>query len=956
MSYNIEDVFSACDFSPNASQKEAIVTVNGPLLIIAGPGSGKTEVLIFRTLNMLLCHNIPPKDLLLCTFTEKAATQLKERLKLNLAKIGAAVDISEMALGTIHSICNGLIKDNLRDSGLGKNYEVLEELTQKLFLFENFRVIVGGSLNEKFLTRWASKWTTIDNVVPFLNKITEECIDPQLLLKDKDMFVRELGRVYLNYFNELKNTNRIDFAFQQAILLKMLRENERVREKLRERFHYIMVDEYQDTNYVQEQILLTLAHPRNNICVVGDEDQSLYRFRGATVRNILEFPSHFGNSVRQVKMETNYRSDPKIIAFYDRFMASGDWVSDDGKKRFRFDKSIKPNPNRMKIDYDSALRAQTSAGETDAEQVAAFVAFLHDEGIIRDLNQVAILLYSVRAKYSEPYIQALKKRGINCYAPRARAFFDNIEVQYAVGAFVHMLNYRGDYRGDIKGQAMEEMVEYCDSCLSLLDKLCRSKCQKLGELLNKRAQQIEDLGERGSLDVGLLDIFYQMLAYEPFSSFLENEENAHNLAIFSTLLTLFQQYYHYPIITGKSLPYMRLHFFNSYLRFLLDGGINEYEDPYEVFPSGKVQLMTIHQSKGLEFPVVIVDSLDRNIGTPKDVDETLGKYYHRPKFEPLDRITDFDRRRLFYVAFSRAKNFLVLTCAAKPKDYFLSVWNDLPRYREIEKNALKKVEVEPPEHPTQKLEFSLTSHINVYDVCPRQYLFYREYEFMPARSAPPMFFGTVVHQTIEDIHRHVLDNRPEKLDEERVIDYFDLNFETLKKRGIHPLSQAQRDAALTHVLTYFRNNQDFIRRVIETEVEITVEKKDYYLTGILDLILGEEGTLDIVDFKAQLRPDEAEPAVASYKRQLATYSYQLERKRGKRPDRAFIYWTGEADRNKALMQVDISKEDVDKAIQHFDFVVRKIRQKNFAIKSRPPLKVCRDCDFRHYCRVKLPRT
>lgn len=956
MSYNIEDVFSACDFSPNASQKEAIITVNGPLLIIAGPGSGKTEVLIFRTLNLLLCHNVPSENILLCTFTEKAATQLKERLKLNVAKIGATVDISDMALGTIHSICNGLIKDNLQDSGLGKNYEVLEELTQKLFLFENFKSIVGEPLNEKFLTRWVSKWTTIDNVVPFLNKITEECIDPQLLLKDRDMFVRELGRVFLNYYNELKNTNRIDFAFQQAILLKMLFENERVREKLRSRFHYIMVDEYQDTNYVQEQILLSLAHPKNNICVVGDEDQSLYRFRGATVRNILEFPSHFGPSLKRVKMETNYRSDPKIIAFYDAFMASSDWVSDDGKKRFRFEKSIKPDPLRTKIGYESTLRAKTLAGETDAEQVAAFVAFLRDEKIIRDLNQVAILLYSVRAQYSGPYIQALRKEGIECYAPRARAFFDNLEVQYAVGSFVHMLNYRGDYRDDIKGQAMEEMVAYCDSCLSLLDKLCRSLCQKLGEFLNRRAQQVEDLGDKGSFDAGLLDIFYQMLAYEPFSSFMENEESAHNLAIFSALLTLFQQYYHYPLITGRSLLYMRLHFFNSYLRFLLDGGINEYEDPYEVFPSGKVQLMTIHQSKGLEFPVVIVDSLDRNIGTPKNVDETLGKYYHRPEFEPSDRITDFDRHRLFYVAFSRAKNFLVLTCASKPKEYFLSVWNNLPRYGEINKNAWKKVEVEPPEHPTQKLEFSLTSHINVYDVCPKQYLFYREYEFMPARAAPPMFFGTVVHQTIEDIHRHVLDKRPEKLDEQRVIDYFDLNFETLRKGGIHPLSQAQRDAALKHVLTYFRNNQDFIRRVIETEVEITVEKKDYYLTGILDLILGEGGTLDIVDFKAQLRPEEAEPAVASYKRQLATYSYQLEQKRGKRPDRAFIYWTGEADRNKALMQVDISKEDVEKAIQHFDSVVRKIRQKDFAVKSKPPLKVCRDCDFRHHCRVKLPKT
>ena len=138
---------------------------------------------------------------------------------------------------------------------------------------------------------------------------------------------------------------------------------------------------------------------------------------------------------------------------------------------------------------------------------------------------------------------------------------------------------------------------------------------------------------------------------------MKNENRARNLAILSQLLNTFQNYYHYTVVTYRNREYLRFHLFNSFLRLLHDGGINEYEDPDQPFPKGHVQVMTIHQAKGLEFPVVVVGSLDKQLSTAKQIDRDLQPYYQRPPFEPESRITMFDRMRLHYVAFSRPEKF-----------------------------------------------------------------------------------------------------------------------------------------------------------------------------------------------------------------------------------------------------------------------------------------------------------
>ena len=300
----------------------------------------------------------------------------------------------------------------------------------------------------------------------------------------------------------------------------------------------------------------------------------------------------------------------------------------------------------------------------------------------------------------------------------------------------------------------------------------------LADALQRWTGEIAGLKDGEATDLRPADYFYHLLALDPFKSAVHNENSARNLAIFSQLLNIFQNYYHYTVVTHRNREFLRRHLFNSFLRLLYDGGINEYEDPDQPFPKGHVQVMTIHQAKGLEFPVVVVGSLSTQLSSPKQIDRDLSPYYHRPPFEPEQRITLFDRMRLHYVAFSRPQKVLVLTAHEPPKDHFAPIWQGLPQWPYVQKDLLAAQRFEVRERMPVKKSYSFTGDLKIYETCPRQYQFFREYDFTPSRSAV-IFFGLLVHQTIEEIHRIVLDGRLDTLDEARIRDLFERTFRFL---------------------------------------------------------------------------------------------------------------------------------------------------------------------------------
>jgi DNA helicase-2/ATP-dependent DNA helicase PcrA len=931
----------------NDAQRDIVGHDQGPLLVIAGPGSGKTFSLVLRALNLLLRGKALPRELVICTFTEKAAFELRDRLSTAARKVGYTDDLSELKVSTIHGLCNRLLTLHRHRTPLGNDYEILDELTQLLFIFEHFEKIIGPPTNGRYVDKWKTRWSAIEGVRGYVDKMTEERVDPALLLNTSDAFRRQIAAAYHAYRDALFSNNRLDFAHQQRLVYDLLLDADIASAIVRD-IKYVMVDEYQDTNFIQEQLLLKLTEETHNLCVVGDEDQSLYRFRGATVRNILEFTTQVpGCAV--VKLTTNYRSHRRIVAAYDRWMASADW-SNPRRLPFRYDKTIQPDLATAHPDYPAIFAIWGRNERDEAERFADMVAFLKQNQVIADYSQVALLLHSVRVEHSGPYLAALEAKGIPAFCPRARSYFDNDEVRLMVACLAVIFGYYGDGRGEVHGAAVAALANYVDAAIVELGR-CYSGAHPLAESLRGFVADIAALQEGESLDLRPADYFYRLLALDPFASFAKNENRARNLAILSQLLNTFQNYYHYTVVTYRNREPLRFHLFNSFFRLLHDGGINEYENPNQPFPKGYVQIMTIHQAKGLEFPVVVVGSLDKQISTSKQIDRYLQPYYHRPPFEPENRITLFDRMRLHYVAFSRPEKILVLTSHTQPKAHFAPIWQGLPQWPYVQKDLLAAQRFQLQDRIPIKRTFSFTGDLKVYETCPRQYQFFREYDFTPSRSAV-IFFGLLVHQSIEEIHRLVLDGKLATLNERRIRSLFERTFSFLTLADVRPIGDTAKEAAFSQVMNYFQQNQGEMQRVIETEVDVSVEKDGYILTGKVDLLMGGDGRLELLDFKTSPKPVDSPALLTTYERQLCTYAHILEHRYGKRPDRLLLYWTAEPRKTDALMAFPYRPERVVEAGVYFDQVVAKILRKDFTIQAISENTICKECDLRRFCHAE----
>jgi DNA helicase-2/ATP-dependent DNA helicase PcrA len=928
----------------NAAQVKAISQISGPVLIIAGPGSGKTFVLVLRTLNILLNELAQPAEIFLCSFTEKSAYELRDRITSYAKKLGYKGELHELNVGTIHGLSNDFVLKNRHYSELGNNYDILDDLTQLLFIFDNFDQIMGEQIDGKFFNKWETKWRAISGVTNYFNRITEELINVVALKTSPDSFIKQIGLSYEKYRQCLREKNKVDFASIQKYFYDMLNLPE-IKNKLN--IKYVLVDEYQDTNYLQEQLMLRIASKFGNICVVGDEDQSLYRFRGATVRNILEFDKHFP-LCKKIVLTTNYRSHKEIIARYNRFINTEIWNSKKTGTQYRYDKKIDPNPDATFPEYPAVFSVWGISPSDEANRLADIVSYLKENNVIQDYSQIALLLHSVRNEHSQEYIKALKARGIKCYCPRQRGYFDNEEIRYMVACFAILLKYYGEYRGDKPAAgALEFLNHYVDNQIVMLGKMFPYPTPLAMEL-KKSTSEINSLVEKRNLDKRLADYFYQFISVEPFKSFVKDENKGRNLAAFSTLLNIFQNYYHYTVITPKNLPYLRMHFFASFLRFLYDGGINDYEDPDSPIPRNYVQIMTIHQSKGLEFPVVIVGSLTEKLSSPKEIDRVLGPYYNRLPYEPTELITSFDRLRLHYVAFSRAEKMLVLSAHDRPNSYFAPIWQGLPQWPYVRKDLLKSLSFRMKSRFKPKRSLSFTSDLKTYETCPRQYMFFREFKFAPSRSAE-VFFGNLVHQTIEEIHRFAIEGKQNLLNENKIRSIFDFNFRQLLNTGMRPIGERQRENAFMHVINYFRQNQDDIKKIVETEVDVSLEKENYILRGRVDLILGKDNQVEVLDFKSMRKPEDNNMLIKSYHKQLCIYAHIIEERYKRKPEKLVIYWTGQTNREDARMVFDYNKDLATTSVVEFDFIAKKILEKDYSIINVPEKKYCYECDFRKYC-------
>lgn len=313
----------------NDKQLEAIKSIDGPLLIVAGPGTGKTYTLINRALNLIVNYGVSPSSILFATFTEKAANELITRLSVELAKYNIDFNPEDMYIGTFHSICLKIIKDNVSLSTLKKNFKLYDQFDQQYFIYRHFGDFKSIPQFDIYFKN-GSYWDKCASIMKLLNRLTEELIDYNDLLNSGKSNLIFYGNVMRKY-EELRNEgNFVDFSSLQVEAYKLLKENKQLFDAIQDKVKYLMIDEYQDTNHIQEKLTMLLGQKHSNICVVGDDDQAIYRFRGATVRNILEFPKSFDNC-KKVELTYNYRSNSDIVNFYNK------WMDTTEGREFKFD-------------------------------------------------------------------------------------------------------------------------------------------------------------------------------------------------------------------------------------------------------------------------------------------------------------------------------------------------------------------------------------------------------------------------------------------------------------------------------------------------------------------------------------------------------------------------------------------------------------------------------------------
>ena len=948
----------------NKAQQEAITTVSGPVLITAGPGTGKTFTLVQRAIYLIEECGTKPEQIFVATFTEKAAKELITRITNELSARNISANVNEMYVGTFHSLCLRIIKEHLEYSSLKRNYRMLDDFDQKYLVFQHindFQKIEGIEL----IMPNGGTWKWADEICGYVNNLSEEMVNADSLADDKNPEIAAMGNMLFVYQRLLKEYNLLDFATIQTECYRILSENPNVLEQLQNQLQYLMIDEYQDTNYIQEQLVFLLGGSRQNICVVGDDDQGLYRFRGATIRNILEFPRKFDEGkCKVIPLVVNYRSNSDIVDFYNKWM-----MTTEGSKfkfswnEFRYDKRIEAH-EKTSLNTEAVAKLASKDDEDEwHEQILKFINKLKASGSLSDYNQLAFLFSSVKHPRVTALADYLEKNGINVYSPRSDMFFKRDEIKLTLGCLMLMFPKYviGLEEMQYKYLQATHYGYYRDCIVAANELLKQPENAELKKFIRKHGKLHANL--KDTTDYVYSGLLYQLFMYSPFRELLDTDMSigvvdirpTRNLALLTQVIGKFEYLHRIDVLNASYIDINTDRLFNLYLRLLYDGGIAEYEDDAEYAPSGCVSFLTIHQSKGMEFPIVLVDSIGN---VPRKsykelMSEVEEKYFHRPAFEPYEEMKFFDFWRLYYTAFSRAQDLLVLTCDENkrtPSKYFSEVYEEL---RDVNDTTydVNEFTFQPVKKVNLKDTFSFTSHITVYETCSLQYKFYKELEFMPVRENA-MVFGTLVHETIEDIHKAALRDEVQTITEDNISRWFESNYASLVKSEHAYLAEPQKKAALDQVLRYADRQEGRWDLIQQAEVDVTLVKPEYIIEGKIDLIKGEGDTVEIVDFKSERKPDmeRMRDRLEHYRRQLQIYAYLIEQKTGEKVSKMHIYYTGEENGN-PLVSFPYTKSAIEGTMATFDDTVHKILRKDFR-HTCSDAKTCENCDFRFYCQVK----
>ena len=393
----------------DADQRTVIAHRDGPLLVIAGPGSGKTFCIQLRAVSLLLTGQCLPSELVLCTFGRNAARQLEQRFLRSARVCGVPGDISRVRISTVHSLCHRILAPRAGAAGLRPGYRLLDEPEQQLLMQEEFDAVLGPDWDTLARRGWREGVHGAAEAARYFDRICDELIEVDGLAGSERPFLAAVGRSCRRYRQLLRERNLVDFSHLQVWAERVLQDDD-IAAAIGGDIRHLMVDEYQDVSRVQTGILQRLAGAHGNIAVVGDDDQSIYRFRGASVSSMLEFRRRFPGC-RTLGLTTNYRSHRDIVAVCGQWMDRAAPWEFEGRV-FRYAKDIVPHALAAHAVYAAIIAVQGRDPVDEAGQLVDLLRFLRDNGVMTSYGQAALLLHSVKDSVSGPYMDGLERGGV----------------------------------------------------------------------------------------------------------------------------------------------------------------------------------------------------------------------------------------------------------------------------------------------------------------------------------------------------------------------------------------------------------------------------------------------------------------------------------------------------------------------------------------------------------------
>ena len=671
----------------NSVQREAVTRSEGPALIVAGAGSGKTRVLTYR-IAWLLQQGVPAGRIMALTFTNKAAREMKERIQKLSSASRQPSGFRYLWMGTFHSICTRLLRPEADKLGYTRDFTIYDTADSKSLLKS---ICKEHGMDEKTYKPAAvlGRISMAKNagITP-----SQYGADQRLLREDREARMYEIPMLYEQYEARLKASNAMDF---DDLLLNMLRLMEHfpdVRKRIQEQFEYILVDEYQDTNYIQFLLVKTLAEPQNNICVVGDDAQSIYSFRGADIRNILNFRRQYPGA-QLFKLERNYRSTQSIVNAANSLIHK----NINQIEKTVYSENAKGEPLVLNAYMDD---------RAEAEGVAQQIAFCHRTSAV-SYDGIAVL-YRTNAQ-SRVIEGELRKLNIPYRIYGGTSFYQRKEIKDALGYFrlavnprdnealLRIVGFPGRGIGDttmkkVSLNAIEHHRCYLDVMRSPEDTGLDVGAATIKKI-RAFASYMDGLNEQ-SEQMDALAFAQMVLRTSGISTALamdrtpEGIDRAQNV---QELLNAIQEFVALRMQEGID--------FTPVTDFLSEVSLLTDQDDNLDDTTQRVTLMTVHAAKGLEFPVVFIVGLEENLFP--------SQFASRP--EEIE-----EERRLLYVAVTRAKEQCRLSFArqrfrngavtfASPSRFL----NDIDRqYLEFSGPSSRRTEYRPQAQPTHSVQTS----------------------------------------------------------------------------------------------------------------------------------------------------------------------------------------------------------------------------------------------------------